>query len=724
MVALAVGAIAPATAGAVVELPFAARFSTNATGAIWVTGSTLMTCPAADPSCAASQAGTATGAALNNNGFAMVPVDVDGDPGTFSSSSSTFTPPSAYEVLFAGLYWGGRVTAGGGGAAAANAAARGTALLQTPASGGYVPVGGAVADSTAVSGAYVAFADVTALVRQGGAGRYFVANVQSGTGLDRFAGWSLVVVYRDPAQALRNLTVFDGLAAIQQGDPPLSIGVGGFRTPLGGPVRTSVGIVAYEGDRGSAGDRLALNGQLLSDAANPATNLFNSSVSFEGTNTISQRIPPYVNELGFDADRIVADGFLANGATNATFDASTTLDQYLIQVVTFTTDLSTPRLAVAKSVTDLDGGDVEPGDVLRYSVTTSNGGDDAANGVVVQDAVPAGTTLVPGSLAGPGGSAAADRRSVGFALGTLAAGASATVGFDVVVGADAPNGFVVRNVAGASGVGATAGLPVSAVSPEVTATVVRPFDAVLTITPKTPVAGETALATVTVTNRLDHPAQDAVITISIPGADLLAATAGPDRRCRVGKVVRCQLGTLDPGEKAAVRVRLRPHDRGRLRPVVTISAKSVAARRLSVGTIRVKTGRARLSVHKRATVSAARRGRAVTYRIDVTAARRAATAHGVRVCDIPGPGLRLRSASRGGVLRGGRACWQLGTVAAGRRIRLAVVARVTAGEGAVRNAARVNGANLRGRSAIARLIVAPSRVQACDAAASQAQAAC
>jgi hypothetical protein len=68
-------------------------------------------------------------------------------------------------------------------------------------------------------------------------------------------------------------------------------------------VRTSVGVVAYEGDRGSSGDRLALNGQLLSDAANPPTNVFNSSVSFQGTNTLTQRIPAYVNALGFDSDR-------------------------------------------------------------------------------------------------------------------------------------------------------------------------------------------------------------------------------------------------------------------------------------------------------------------------------------------------------------------------------------------------------------------------------------
>ena len=154
-------------AAAVGEVPFSARFSVNEPGAIWVTGSTLMTCPAAAANCAASQAGTATGAALSNNAYAMVPVDVDADPATFNSSSSTFTPPAAYEVLFAGLYFGGRVTAGGGGGAPApNAAARGTALLRTPAGAGYVPVTGTVADSTVVAGSYVAFADVTALVRR------------------------------------------------------------------------------------------------------------------------------------------------------------------------------------------------------------------------------------------------------------------------------------------------------------------------------------------------------------------------------------------------------------------------------------------------------------------------------------------------------------------------------------------------------------------------------
>ena len=139
--------------------------------------------------------------------------------------------------------------------------------------------------------------------------------------------------------------------------------------------------------------------------------MFNSSVSFQGTNTLGQRIPPYVNGLGFDADRIVADGYLANGATSAAFaalhDARPVPDPgaHLHH---------RPQLAatvVTKSVTDLNGGDVEPGDVLRYAVTTRKTATTPRSGSG-RDAVPARTTFVPGSLSGPGGAAAGEAVSL------------------------------------------------------------------------------------------------------------------------------------------------------------------------------------------------------------------------------------------------------------------------------------------------------------------------
>ena len=41
--------------------------------------------------------------------------------------------------------------------------------------------------------------------------------------------------------------------------------VSGFQTPLSGPVRTKLGFVAYEGDRGISGDSATLDGKALSD---------------------------------------------------------------------------------------------------------------------------------------------------------------------------------------------------------------------------------------------------------------------------------------------------------------------------------------------------------------------------------------------------------------------------------------------------------------------------
>ena len=50
-----------------------------------------------------------------------------------------------------------------------------------------------------------------------GAGTYSVANVQAGTGGDRYAGWTLVVAYEDLTQPPRNLTVDDGFITVSSG---------------------------------------------------------------------------------------------------------------------------------------------------------------------------------------------------------------------------------------------------------------------------------------------------------------------------------------------------------------------------------------------------------------------------------------------------------------------------------------------------------------------------
>ena len=148
----------------------------------------------------------------------MTPVNAAG--GTVNSSSATVTLPAGATVLWAGLYWGADRAPGrtGGGTERRR---QGTVKLKVP--------GGTYQAITATAGRlphlepqsmrYRAFRDVTAQVAAGGAGTYWVGDVQTGTGHDRFAGWALFVAYRDNAQPVRRLNVYDGLGTVDRRTP-------------------------------------------------------------------------------------------------------------------------------------------------------------------------------------------------------------------------------------------------------------------------------------------------------------------------------------------------------------------------------------------------------------------------------------------------------------------------------------------------------------------------
>ena len=303
--------------------------------------------------------------------------------------------------------------------------------------------------SSDVTGAYAAFVDVTGQVQRAGSGVYTVANVQSATGEDRYAGWALVVAYEAAGEPPRNLTVFDGLQSVTQGKPAVTIPVSGFQTPLSGPVRTKLGFVAYEGDRGLTGDSATLDGKALSDKVNAANNFFNSVISVDGQN-FTDKTPDYVNQLGFDAKLIGIDGLLANGATSATIGLKTSSDQYLPQVITFATDLYAPVIRATKTVANLThpDGPTRAGDRLRYTVTFANEGLEAATNFVATDKIPPDTTYVAGSLRIPSApaSAATPTDLVGDDQGEYDA-AQNTVRFFLGSGAAAGQGGTSRSPA-------------------------------------------------------------------------------------------------------------------------------------------------------------------------------------------------------------------------------------------------------------------------------------
>lgn len=330
--------------------PFSIRYQTNDRGAITLIANTLM--------CYPNATNTACDSAVMNNPAANNTILISENlldttrsmrfvnadtrapawpTGRGGSSSATLSLPAGSQILFAGLYWGAR--------AGENAAGRNQIFVKPPGSGSYQSISGTLLGTITTQGTntsrpYTAFADLTSLVQAAGNGTYWVGGILAATGNDGlgfYAGWSLVVVYRDTAQSLRNLVVYDGLAVVSSGNP-VTITPSGFLAPYFGSVNARVGVVAFEGDGGINGDQLLLNGSALSDGRNPANNFFNSSVSLLGTR-FSSKTPDYINQMAVDADIVDATGRIPNGATSATLEFTSTGDTYFPVVLTFQIDI-------------------------------------------------------------------------------------------------------------------------------------------------------------------------------------------------------------------------------------------------------------------------------------------------------------------------------------------------------------------------------------------------
>jgi uncharacterized repeat protein (TIGR01451 family) len=436
-------------------------------------GNTILVCPSGLAGCTSD---------LSNNGQRMRYADVDG-PGsqpvagggtvdTFDSSQATLNfPVGRGSILRAVLYWGADLAAGVNRGDPGNDPApspdKARQVLLSVDGAAYVPVAATkwagvsswystrppgneadwpttCVDSVSACGfAYQARADVTSILTSSLARKRArlarqrrltraaattlsirVANLQSGTGNNRAGGWVLALVYDDPSQPFRNVTVFDGFrfAQVEGGELKVvgPLNLSGFRTKASGNPDAHVGIWAYEGDRGIDGDFATLgragitcptlqNGNVvfdpndqkyLTDALNPATNFFNSTISRLGQN-VTAKNPNVDNQLGFDLDYLNDNtGFISNGVTGATVCLGTRGDTYFLGGLTFDALIDAPNTRIVKTEAPGDTKPVFKGDVVQYTVTVSNPAEsgsenpDTLNNVVVTDPLDPGLDFV------------------------------------------------------------------------------------------------------------------------------------------------------------------------------------------------------------------------------------------------------------------------------------------------------------------------------------------
>lgn len=337
--------------------------------------------------------------------------------GTFNSSTSDLNLPPCSEVLFAGLYWGSDYGSSGTDSTWQTPGYN-TVKLKIPGAANYTTLTSTQTDKMSAAYSpglphtgYLCFRDITSLVNSTNAnGTYTVADVVGPIGrTNSCGGWTIVIVYYNPSLLPRNLTVFDGNVIINQGDPPVNVNISGFLTPPSGPVSCELGAVVYDGDRsGTDSFSFRQNGapafyNLANNTVpfNGNADAWNSKISYKNT-LVATRNPAFNNTLGYDASIFdlpnTGNANLSNSQTAATVRFSSPGENYFVHVLTTSISQYNPTFAFDKTSTDINGGVLVPGDVLRYQINYDNTGNDSSTNTIVYDNIPLGTTYLPGSL--------------------------------------------------------------------------------------------------------------------------------------------------------------------------------------------------------------------------------------------------------------------------------------------------------------------------------------
>ena len=259
---------------------------------------------------------------------------------------------------------------------------------------------------------YQCSGDATDYVANWGAGDFRVTDVdaiplQNTLVHVSYAAWTLVVFYENPNDELRNLALFDGFEMIdpEHNPPSVSVELSGFLVPPG--FEAEMTAFMYEGDVPEQGapsnDRFLVNGFPMSNASNPVDDFFNSSRSYLGAPySGDDDVPKLSGEpgsmAGYDLDTVNVTSAIKAGDTSATIGADSAYDKFLLGGFVTSITNKAPNFDVLKEVEDMNKGPVMPGDILEYTISAENAGNDAAVNAVITDDLEPGITFLPGSI--------------------------------------------------------------------------------------------------------------------------------------------------------------------------------------------------------------------------------------------------------------------------------------------------------------------------------------
>ncbi|GIM55819.1 hypothetical protein CAPN006_02130 [Capnocytophaga canimorsus] len=363
-----------------------------------------------------------TGTHGSNEGIQLSYIDIDNNPQTFSSSAASIMPDQVVtctKIRKAYLYWS---------AVYSNEKLAPTqpelrkelfkkVKFKTPSATTYQELtgeliydGGDVLSTHWRGGegrhqrAYAYVAEVTDLLKQTEtstgtfAGEYIVADLRAAHGNDDgvgyAGGWTLYVVYENPQQSSKHITLFNGFSVVKSAYPNLDIPLQGFQTIPSGPVKAKIAFSSLEGER-KPGDRLRLNGTFMSANGRFPNDFFNSKITNVSGENMNKR-PNSTNLFGYDAGIFEvhnpANSVLKNNDTSATLNITTQADVIYPFMVAFNIEVIEPKIVMEKRVysvtgtpADITGQNVTLGQQLQYRIKFRNIGNDDAKQLKIKD---------------------------------------------------------------------------------------------------------------------------------------------------------------------------------------------------------------------------------------------------------------------------------------------------------------------------------------------------
>ncbi|WP_213471132.1 DUF11 domain-containing protein [Paenibacillus dendritiformis] len=590
-------------------MPFILRFSTITRGAITFTGNSLGISRASrfSPACTPGTA-DAIGSFIINNPDSVcgsVPSSPATGGGTTNMYAMNFSTnelvlPPGSTVVYAELVWGGTYLINAPGGEDLSARLDDPVRFNTPA--GMFNVNPETFFNYAVNVqgdlGYIRSANVTALVAGGGAGTYgagrIVGTLVPDPNTTSFAGWTLGVVYVNPALPFRSMNLYLGNVPIQAVSPPVTEMIGNFQTPSVGPINGRLLVSAQEGDASITGDFVRFgpdpNNLVTIPQPDGFTNNFFQSLIYDDNGNINMTatfgdrnpIPGQPgsnisdgNRQGWDIANVSILSRLVNGQTSAALQFGTNGDGYTINLLAIQIDNIPPSLLLEKSAFP---DTVTVGEEIVYTIVVSNDGDSPLENTVLTDPLPAGVIFQ--SVQTTQGTASFAAGTVTVDIGTIPVGQSVTVNITVL----AASVGLISNTASAQA--SQTGL----ISSTAVTTIVPLPPPVLEIEklafPSTVAVNSELVYIVFVSNIGGSTATNVVMTDALPpGTVFVSAESDQGTIVFDGTVITNDIGSLAPGDTVQIIIVVRPVVTGLLLNTATTFSDQTAPESATTETV-------------------------------------------------------------------------------------------------------------------------------------------